>query len=72
MPEQLTVKFDGGRMAVLGPNRRILGYIGDWLGGYARRVREDAWDEGFLAGLHQGSEGADGPRYTNPYLKEKW
>lgn len=34
---------------------------------FLRRVRRDAWDEGFQDGRRYDGEGDDGPRYTNPY-----
>lgn len=32
-----------------------------------REAKAAAWDEGFADGLRQDGEGADGPRYVNPY-----
>lgn len=45
MPD-LTVKFDGGRMAVLDENRRIVGHIGEWLAHHDTQIKERAWEEG--------------------------
>jgi hypothetical protein len=68
----LTVKFDGGRMAVLGPDNRILGHIGEWLHHHDERIKEQAWEEGARA--MTGSHAAqimriieDAMRAANPY-----